>query len=454
MNKRMLNRKLNKTAKINSGRQADCPAIAIAAFCISMLCMITSAFTPAQAQTAAVDRVIAIVDDDVVLRSEFDERWVQIEEQLANAAGPRPPEAELRKQVLDQIIIEHLQLQMANRAGVRVDDNQLNGALTQIAQNNNMNFEQFRQTLDQQGMYETTREALRKEMIIQQFQGGAVNRRIEISRQEVENYLRSESGMSEVAPEYHVAHILIPNTDGVSVARQGELAVLLYERIKAGGNILQMAASGQISAIPVSGGEFDWSKVENLPTIFREIVPTLAAGEVGVPFTSPNGFHIVQLLETRGGSQLAVNQSQIRHILIKPNEIRTEAQAEALINALYQRILNGEDFADVARQNTDDPASMVAGGSLDWINDGMLPEDFMARVNATPVGELTAPFRASTGFHILEVLDRRVQDVTEDNKRFQAQQILRERKFESELENWLTEIRDTNFIDIKEDALD
>ncbi len=445
--------------KINSGKLATLlmtRAAALvpraAALCISVLCIIAPAFV--QAQPAAVDRVVAIVDEDVVLRSEFDERWVQIEEQLAAATGPKPPEAELRKQVLDQIIIEHLQIQMAARAGVRVDDNELNEALGTIAQNNNLSLEQFRDALNQQGLYESTREALRKEIIIQRFQGGAVNRRIEISRQEVENYLRSETGISEVAPEYHVAHILIPNTTGVSGAQQEELAGILFARVQEGGNILQMATAGQISGIPVSGGDLAWGKVETLPTLFRDIVPTLTAGEVGAPFTSPNGFHIVQLLETRGGSTLAQNQSQVRHILIKPNEIRTEEQAEALINELYQRIKNGEDFADVARQNTDDASSMVAGGNLDWIAAGMLPDDFIAQVDATEVGKLTEPFHASTGWHIVEVLDRRVQDVTEDNKRYQAQQILRERKFESELENWLTEIRDTNFIDIKEDALD
>ncbi len=403
-----------------------------------------------QAQPAQVDRVFAIVDDDVVLKSEFDERWAQIEAQIAQATGPVPPTAELRKQVLDQIILEHLQLQMAERAGVRVDDNQLNSALAEIAQNNNMSFEQFRDVLNGQGLYESTRAALRNEILIGQLQGGAVNRRIEISRQEIENYLRSETGQTQIAPEYHVAHILIPNNANTSAPRQAELAQILADRIKEGANIVELAASGQISGIAVSGGDLGWGKPENLPSIFREIVPTLAAGEVGAPFTSPNGHHIVQLLETRGGTQLAQDQSQVRHILIKPNEIRTEEQAEALIRQLHQRIVAGEDFEDVARQNTDDANSMVAGGNLDWISRGQLPDDFMEKVETTPVGTLTEPFKVSTGWHVIEVLDRRVQDVTEENKRFQAERILRERKFATELENWLTEIRDTHYIDIKE----
>jgi peptidyl-prolyl cis-trans isomerase SurA len=409
------------------------------------------AASAARAQPLEVDRVIAVVDEDVVLKSEFDTRWAQVEAQIAQApAGTLPPLAEIRKQVLDDLIIEHLQLQMAERAGVRIDDNQLNQELGAIAQQNNLSFEQFREVLDAQGIYESTREALRKEIIIANFQRGAVNRRIEISRQEIENYLRSETGMTEIAPEYRVAHILIPNTAGTSATTRAELADLLAQRIEDGENIGQLIAPGQISGIPLSGAALDWAKVENLPTIFREVVPTLEAGGVSAPFTSPNGHHIVQLLEVRGGSQLAVEQSQVRHILIKPNDIRTETQAEALINSLYQRILNGEDFADVARQNTDDPSSMVSGGNLDWINTGMLPDDFMEVVDNTAVGTMTEPFKASTGWHIIEVLDRRVQDVTEENKRYQAEQLLRRRKFETELQNWMTEIRATNYIDIKD----
>lgn len=417
--------------------------------CVAVL---LPAFAPAvSAQPVELDQVVAIVNEDVVLKSEFDARWAQVQEQLANAPGPRPPEADLRKQLLDQLIIENLQMQLAQRAGVRVDDNQLNQYMGALAQQNNMTFEQFSQLLQQQGLYEQTRAALRKEVIIGQFQNGAVNRRINITRQEVENYLRSEAGTAAIAPEYHVAHILIPG--GGTNSRESELAQLLYEQIRNGADIRQLAASRQISGITVNGGDLGWMKLENLPTVFAEVVPTLGSGEVSEPFTSPNGHHIVKLMETRGGSELKQDQFHVRHILIKPTEIRTEEQAKALIDSLYQRIKNGEDFADIARQNTDDANSMVSGGDLDWITDGVAPPDFMEKVHATPVGTMSEPFRVATGWHIIEVLEERIQDVTEENKRFQAERILRERKFENELENWITEIRDTNYIDIKEEVL-
>jgi peptidyl-prolyl cis-trans isomerase SurA len=407
--------------------------------------------TLAHAAPAEIDKVVAIVDDDVVLKSEFDQRWVQIQQQIAanpQAAGQLPPENVLRKQVLDQIILEHLQLQMAQRAGVRVDDNDLNQALDTIAQQNNLSFEQFVQILQAQGLYQPTRDALRKEIMIGRFQSGAVNRRIEITRQEVENYLRSEAGSQAVAPEYHLAHILIP-VEGAPSPQQSALVQRIHQELQNGADIHQIAAAGQINGIAVSGGDLGFIKVENLPSIFADVVPTLQSGEASEPFTSSSGYHIVQLLETRGGSALNIDQWKVRHILIKPNEVRTSAQAETLIRTLYQRIKNGADFADIARQNTDDPTSMVSGGELDWINDGMFPPDFMQKVHETPPGTMTEPFLASSGWHILQVEEHRVQDVTEDNKRAQAERILRNRKFDNELENWLTEIHDTSYIDIK-----
>ncbi len=405
---------------------------------------------PLLAQPVVLDRIIAAVEDDVVLQSEFDERWTQFQQQLANAQGQLPPEDVLKKRLLDQLVLENLQLQLARRSGVRIDDNQLNQYMTALAEQNNMSFEQFRDVLENQGLYQSTREALRKEIIIGQFQNAAVNRRIDISRQEVENYLRSETGLSQIAPEYHAAHVLIPNNARSSEAQRAELAELLHAELEKGADIVQMANSRQISGIEVSGGDLGFRKPENLPSVFQSIVPTLQPGEVAAPFTSSSGHHIVQLLETRGGATMNVEQFKVRHILITPNEIRTEEQAQELVWQLYERIKAGEDFADIARQNTNDPASMVSGGDLDWISDDMLPPDFMAKVREAEMGEVMEPFRVATGWHIIEVSDRRMQDMSEDNKRFQAQRILRERKFENELQNWLTEIRDTSHVEIFE----
>lgn len=406
----------------------------------------------ALAQPRQIDKVVAIVDDSVILKSELDGRLAQVRQQIRERNMASPPPAELQQQVLDQLILEALQLQMAERAGIRIDDNMLNQALNNIAQSNGLSFDEFRQILEAQDMYLQTREDLAREITIGQFQNRAVNSRIDITRQEIENYLRSETGQAAIAPEYRVAHLLIP-AGGAPEDRRAELADLLYKELQEGADILAFAGAGAISGMQVSGGELGWRKPEALPSQFQPVVPGMRAGEVSEPFTSPSGHHIVQVLETRGGTSLNVEQTHLRHILITPNEIRTEDQARQLVWSLYERIQNGENFADIARQHTDDPNSIVAGGDLDWVGPGQLPEDFMAEVDAMEVGEISEPFRVSTGWHIVEVLDRREQDMTEENKRFRAQQVLRERKFEMELQNWLTQIRDEAYVDIKEENL-
>jgi len=406
--------------------------------------------TLAQEQIS-LDKIIAIVDDDVLLKSEFDMRWAQIQAQLDALQGPRPDESVLRKQLLDQLIIENLQMQMATRAGVRVDDNQLNQAINTIAQQNNMDFQQFQQVLEQQGVYLQTREQLRKDIILQQFQTGSVNNRIDITRQEVENYLRSQAGQADIAPEYRIAHILIENADGPQQSRRDELAQFLHQQLENGTEILQFINAGEVSGIPVGGGDLGFRKAEALPSMFREVVPGMTLGEISEPFTSSSGWHILQVKDIRGGASLEIEQYHVRHILIQPNEIRTESQAEDLINEIYQRILDGEDFGDIARQLTDDESSIVAGGDLDWITFGQFPPEFLAVVQSLEVGEMSEPVRLESGWHIMELLETRIEDMTDENMRFQAQQILRQRKFENELENWLTELRDTAYVDIKMD---
>jgi peptidyl-prolyl cis-trans isomerase SurA len=413
-----------------------------------VLLSIASSIVFAQ-QPLTLDRIIAIADDDVVLKSEFDMRWESIQAQLASIQGPRPDETVLKKQLLDQLIIENLQMQMATRAGVRVDDNQLNSALNGIAQQNNMTFEQFRQLLESQGVYNTTREQLRRDIIMQQLQTGAVNNRIDITRQEVENFLRSETGQADIAPEYRITQLMIEHADGAEGSRREELADFLYEQMRQGAEIEQFIAAGQVSGIPVRGSDLGFRKTEEMPSIFQEVAPQLTLGEISAPFRSESGWHIVQLKDLRGGANLEIQQYHVRHIQIEPNEIRTESQAEDLIHDLYRRIQEGEDLSDLARQNTDDESSMVSGGDLDWITFGQLPPDFLAVVQDLDIGEMSEPVHLQSGWHIIELLEKRMQDVTQENMRYQAEQILRQRKFENELENWLTEMRDTAYIDIK-----
>jgi peptidyl-prolyl cis-trans isomerase SurA len=418
--------------------------------CVLALTGLLHAVSPVKAEPRTLDSVVAVVDDNVILKSELDARLADIQQQIRERNLPAPPADMLRKEVLEQLILEQLQLQMAERTGVRVDDNQLLQTMSAIAEQNGISFEQFREILDSNGLYLITRNQIAREMTINQLQQRAVNSRIDITRQEIENFLRSEAGISSSNPEYHVAHVLVEIADNNTRAQRQELADYLYEQIQQGADIIKVGSIGNIGGIPVSGGDLGWRKPENLPTVFRDVVPGMNSGEI-LEFTSNSGIHIVQLLETRGGANLTLDQTRMRHIMITPNEIRTEAQAEQLAWDIYRRIQDGEDFGDLARKNSNDSSSMVAGGDLGWVSPGQYPGDFMSVVDNAELGVILEPFRAQTGWHIVEVHERRKQDVTEENKRYQATQILRQRKFEMELENWLTEIRDRAYVDIKLD---
>lgn len=402
-----------------------------------------------QAQT--LDKIVAVVDEGVILQSELNQRLSNVMQQFEGRSLPNGlTESMIREQVLNQLILESIQLQMAERNGLRMDDNTLNQTMDRIAAQSGMDFETFRQALESEGVYNQTREQIAREMIINQFQTRAVNGRINITRQEVENYLRSEAGEASIAPEYHVAHILVPGDNDNSPAARNRQVVAgtLYEEIQNGGDIISLAQSGRIDGVQVSGGDLGWRKPENLPGPFVGVVPTLQTGQVSEPFTSGSGIHLVQVLETRGGTELKIKQTHLRHILISPNEIRTEEQAEELIYELRDRIVNGEDFATIARQNTDDVNSIVSGGDLEWVSEGQLPPDYMEFIDTQPLNQLSEPFHSDAGWHIVEVLERRERDVTEENKRYRAEQILRERKYDMELENWLTELRDTTYVNV------
>lgn len=416
-----------------------------------VLAMLLSA--TAHAERQMLDRVIAIVDDGVILQSEFDERMAEIRQRAVDTGMPLPPEADLRNQLMESLIVENLQLQMAERVGIRFDDDTLNRVIADLAQSNNMTFDQYVSALESEGVYLTTRERIRKELAINEVQRGIVNRRINITDQEIDNYLNSEAGRAAMSPDYLVDQILIPipasDPAGLAAAKE-DFARQIYDRAAAGDDFAQLRMLAQQSAqqqgFAVSGGELGWRKAEQLPSLFADFVPGMTAGEVTEPVRSSNGLHIVKLSDVRGDSNRLVKQTQARHILVAPNEIRTEEQARRLINEIHQRIKDGEDFNILARQYSDDTMSVVAGGDLGWVSDGGMPPEFAAQVVDLDVGELSEPFQTSFGWHVAEVTGRREQDLSRDFQRQQAQNALRARKFDLELENWLLEIRDEAYV--------
>lgn len=410
------------------------------------------------AQRQLLDKVVAIVDEDVVLQSELDSRLEDVRANAVAAGQPLPPASELREQIIETLIVENLQLQLAGRMGIRYDDDTINNVMQTIAQQNNMSFDDYISSLEAAGRYLSTREQIRKELTLRDLQRGMVNRRINITDQEIDNFLNSEMGRVTMAPDYLVDQTLIPigeNDPAELIAAKQQFAEQMLQAINNGTafDTARLAAQRGAAANPptafqVSGGELGWRKADGLPSLFVDLVPTMKAGEVRGPIRSPSGFHLLKLVNVRGDINSLVKQTHARHILITPNEIRTEEQARNLIQRLHDRIENGEDFAEIARQNSDDAASVVAGGDMGWANEGGMPPDFEEVVNGLEVNELSEPFRSSYGWHIAEVIERREQDLSREFSRQQAENSLRARKFDVELQNWLIEIREQAYVKI------
>lgn len=421
---------------------------------ITFIALLSIGLAPAaSAQRVLLDKIVAIVDRDVVLQSELLDRMNDLRGMAAQSGRELPPENELREEVLENLIIENLQMQFAARASIRYDDDTVNRVMSGMAQDAGLSFEQYVQTLEAQGVYLRTREAVRRQLTLQELQRGAVNSRIHVTEQEIENFLNSEMGQEIVSADYLIDHILVPlsgtDPDDVKSAKL-RFAAEMVARLEDGQDIASTRTWAiQEGDFPIDGTNFAWRKLDQLPSLFANAVEPMEVGSVEGPIEAGNGFHIVQLRDKRGGTEQIVKQTNIRHIMLSPNEIRDEQQTIALIQELRGRIVDdGEDFAVIARQNSDDASSVVAGGDLDWVSEGGMPIEMEAVVNELEVGEVSDPFRSQMGWHIAEVLERRETDLSQDYTRSQAFNTLRNRKFDLELQNWLIEIREEAFVEL------
>jgi len=406
--------------------------------------------------TQPLDQVIAIVDEDVILASELQDAVKRAEINAQAAARQKqtpvqlPPPDELRRKVFDQLVLDSLQLQMANRAGVRISDAELNEALERIAAQNNMTLEQFSQALSKDGLpYAQAREQVRKEMLLQRVQQGNVSERVQITDQEIDNFLNSPDGRSMTAPQYHVLHALIAlpeNADSATIERTRQFADQLATRLRAGESFDKILATQ--GPAKIEGGDLGWRSKDNLPSLLADMVPKLNAGQVAEPLRSPAGFHLVKLAEAHGKGEV-IQQTRARHILLKPSAIRNEEQTRQLAVDLRQRVLNGADFGDLARQHSEDIGSAMEGGELGWTSPGQLVGTFQDAMDHTAKGAISEPFQSRYGWHIVQVEERRQQDVTEELRRNMARNYLHQRKYEEELDAWLRKIRDEAYVDIK-----
>jgi len=402
-----------------------------------------------------LDKVIAIVNDDIVMQSELQQRVRSVTNRLEAQGTPLPPRSVMERRVLEQLILESIQLQRADQAGIRISDNQLNQTISNIARSNRMTLEEFEQQLEQEGeTFASAREQIRREMIVTRLQQREVDRRVRVTDQEIENFLDSKEGRTRSGAEYYIGHILIAIPDTANKEEEAKAttrAQSILEELRNGADFQQMAVAKSDGRQALKGGIIGWRKENELPSIAADVIPRLDIREPSDLIRTSSGYHILTVLEKRGGQQQIVEQAKVRHILIAPDELRTDEEAKAMIDKLYERIRNGDDFGTLAKSNSDDPVSAIDGGDLGWVSPGQMVPEFEQTMQETPKGEISEPFRSSFGWHILNVQERRQQDIGAMVQTNEARQVIHRRKYEEELANWLLEIKDEAYIDIKDE---
>jgi peptidyl-prolyl cis-trans isomerase SurA len=362
-----------------------------------------------------------------------------------------PPERDLAPQVLERLVISRIQLQRTERVGIQVSDETLNNALANVAQRNNVSIAELPQTLAREGVnYQVYRREMRDQIAIEQLRQRDVLSRINVTPKEVDEYLARQSGRAAFNMEYNLSQILVAvsptaSPDAIAAAEKkiGDIAA----RIRAGEDFAQLAVQYSDGQQALEGGSLGWKKGDELPTLFADVVPGLARGQVSEPIRSASGFHLVRLTDQRGGEPIIESQVHIRHILVAPNEVMDNDSALEKIKGIRVRILAGDDFAAVAKAVSDDPGSKNEGGDLGWSGPGTFAPEFQATADSIKENVLSEPFRTRFGWHILEVLGRRVQDTTAEVQRQQAAFAIRNSKLGEETELWMRRLRDQAFVE-------
>jgi len=414
-------------------------------------------FAAAQAPTAQrvnlLDRIVAVVDDEVITRNELEERKNLVLSQLKKQGTPLPAPDVLEKQVLERAITERAQLHFAKENGIRVDDAYLERTIARIAEDNKLSLTQLRDLLAKDGVpYAKYREDIRNEIILSRLREREVESRVVVSDAEIDHYLATNEAQAGKQDEYRLSHVLVLVPEQASpeqIAAKQSRAEEALRQLKSGGDFAQIAAGYSDASDALKGGDLGWRPAGRVPSVFVEAVKSLKPGETSGVLKSANGFHIVKLLEKRGkDNQALVDQTRVRHILVRVNETVAEAEAKSKIERLRSRILGGEDFADVAKLNSEDP-SAAKGGEVGWVSPGDTVPEFERAMNALKPGEISEAVRTPFGWHLIEPLERRRQDVTESKNRDLARQAVRARKAEEGYEDWVRQVRDRAFVEYR-----
>lgn len=424
----------------------------IASFC-SAAVLIASSFllnNTVQAQQI-LDRVVVVVDDGVVLQSQIDQLIQQVKNGQNFNASNAPSDDVLETQAIERLVLQEIQLQMADRMGIEIDDNQLEQAINEIANNQDLTTAELRENMVSSGMsWATYRENIRNELVIQQVQRAAVQQRVSITPQEINNLVKLIESNQEVQTEYRLAQILISadsNSSQAELEKAKERANTVLSLLDKGNDFADLAVRSSSGSAALDGGDMGWMTVNSMPTLFAEAVDGKSVGDVVGPIRSGIGFHILKVQDKRGEQTVEVQEVKARHILIKPSVILSDNKAKEMLAQYREQIASGEKtFEELAREHSSDPGSASRGGDLGWARPDKYAPEFKQKVENIEQGTISEPFSTQFGWHIVEVTDRRTLDATEENKQERAYQMLFSRKFREELDNWQQEIRDQAFI--------
>jgi peptidyl-prolyl cis-trans isomerase SurA len=401
-----------------------------------------------------VDRIVAVVNKEVITYSELNEAVGEALRQLRRQGTPAPSQAVLERQILERLILDKAQLQLARDIGIRVDELQLDRAVQRIAQRNNMTLADFRQVLERDGVsFDAWREDLREQILLSRLREREVNDKIQVSDGEIDLFLE-ELKSNPTRVEYNLAHVLVRIPEQASPERIAEArarAEKAQAEARAGADFGGVAASYSDAPDALTGGALGWRTQDRLPALFAGALRGMKAGEVSEVLRSPAGFHLLKLNERRdaAGGDAPVTQTRARHILIRTNEVVSESDARRRLEDIRERVVNGRaDFAEMARVHSDD-ASAGRGGELDWVYPGDTVPDFERAMLELKVGEISQPVRTPFGYHLIQVLERRAADMSAERRRLQARQALRERKSEEAFQEWLRQVRDRAYVELR-----
>ena len=399
-----------------------------------------------------IDRIVVIVNDDVITDSELNQRLRETKKQLILEKISAPPDAALKKQLLERMVLERLQIQLAASTGIRVSESDVDRAFETVARRNNLNAEEFRKALTQKGMdIAAYRIQLRDQLTIQQLLEREINNRVTVTDNEVDNFLENPQSRADMDVSYQLSHILIgipesASPEAIQAARKR--AEDVHRQLAEGANFEQTAVSHSQGADALKGGNLGWKKAGELPELFLSALKTMTVGGISDILRSPSGFHILKLINKRGDNQAeAVTQTHARHILLKPSEILSPEDARNKLLGLRERIENGADFAALARAHSEDTGSAASGGDLGWTNPGQMVPEFEKAMSALKPDQLSQPVKTPFGLHLIQVLGRRSHDVTQERVFAAARQQIHARKADECYEQWARQLRNEAFVE-------